>query len=264
MQKRLILLIPLILAPCLSACQDKEHSVIAIKTSDENFHFVELDPDQTKNIIASKQGFALECYTDYCVHCKSLEPLLKKYIEKSNNVIYRLNFGQFEDSEDFHKQLGDVYPNIFKETSVPQLLFIKDGELTYEVNSNKFSSYTALEKILNKHFITSNITMITSLDALKEYEKSNSKYVSFMYDTSDNRSLEMSTSHIVNSDIASSKKPIVLINKASFDENLADLLSYFNTSIITFASYKNGDEIKTIDYTNEDGGSQLDNLISNL
>ena len=106
--------------------------------------------------------------------------------------------------------------------------------------------------------------MITSIDALKEYEKSNSKYVSFMYDTTDNRSLEMSTSHIVNSDIASSKKPIVLINKASFDENLADLLSYFNTSIITFASYKNGDEIKTIDYSNEDGGSQLDNLISNL
>lgn len=264
MRKSLILFIPLILAPCLSACQDKEHSIIAIKNIDESFHFVELDVEQTKKLVESKQCFALECYTDYCVHCKNLEPLLKKYVEKNNNVIYRLNFGVFESSEDFQKQLGNIYPSIFKEAAVPQILFIKGGELTYEVNSNKFSSYTALEKILNKHFISSNITLINSLDSLKEYEKSNSKYVSFMYDTTDDRSLKMSASHIVNQEIASSKKPLVLINKASFNENLTDLLSFFNSSTITFASYKNGGEIKTIDYTSEDGGSQLDNLISNL
>lgn len=264
MKKSVILFLPLLLVPFLSACQDEAHSIITIKTIDDNFTFVELDVDETKKLIESKQGFILECYTNYCVHCKNLEPLLVKYSQKHDNIIYRLDLGRFENLEDFNEQLGNVYPDIFKEAVTPQILFINNGTLTYEVNSNKFSSYTALEKILNKHLLSSNIVMINSLEALEEYEKSNDKYFAFLYDMENKYSLNMSSTHIITKELAKSKKPLVLLNKAGFAEGFVDLLDHFNANVTTFASYKNGKEIKTVDYSMTDGGSQIDNLISNL
>ena len=97
-----------------------------------------------------------------------------------------------------------------------------------------------------------------------KYEKKNKNYVAYLYDVDNRYSLNMSSAHIITQEIAKSNKPLVLLNKAGFAEGFVDLMDYFDANVTTFASYKNGDEIKTIDYSMEDGGSQIDNFISNL
>ena len=263
MKKLFVAFLPIILVPMVGACQDKEHSVIAIKTFDDEYSFVELSVDNVKTLINSGQHFILECYTEYCSHCKDLEPLLRKYSKENNNVIYRLNLGNFDSETSFKEALTDPYPNIFMNAYVPQILYIKNKELTYEVSDTKFSSYTALNKIMNKHVLSSNITMIGSMSALKTYENNNSNYVAFVYDLGMAKSLELASSNLITSEMASGKKNIVLLNYASFAENSAELMAYYESDFEHFACYKNGNKIKTIDYTNDDG-SQLRELISNL
>ena len=263
MKKSLVPLFLVILTPFISGCQDKEHSVIAIKTYNDDFNFVELNVNTITTLINSGQHFILECYTDYCSHCKDLEPLLRKYSKENDNIIYRINLGTFESAEQYQELLTKPFPTIFKNSYVPQILYIKNKDLTYEVSDNKFSSYTALNKIMNKHVLSSNITMISSLDDLKDYEIKNKNYVSFLYDLESEKSLNLAASHIITSQNASSKKSLVLLNKSSFAENLSELKEYFQTENDLFASYKNESEIKTIDYSIDDG-SKLNELISNL
>ncbi len=263
MKKTLLPLLLVIMSPLISGCQDKEHSVISIKTYDDSFNFVEVTPESVTTLINSGQHFALECYTTYCSHCNDLEPLLRKYSKENDNVIYRIDLGVFESSEQYKEVLTNPFPDIFKHSYVPQILYIKDNKLTYEVSDNKFSSYTALNKIMNKHMLSSNITMVNSLDALKEYENKNKNYVAYLYDLENKRSLDLAAEQIITSKNASAKKNLVLLNKAGFAENFAELQDYFNTDNIFFASYKNESKIKTIDYSDDDG-SKINELISNL
>ena len=137
MKKILRLLLPILLVPSISACQDKEHSIIAIKTFDDSFNFVELNIDQLYNLIDSKQEFILELYTSYCSHCKDLEPKLVQFSQKENNVIYRLSLDFIVSQEDYDNRLVNKYPTIFVDEGTPQILFINNSELTYAVNSSK-------------------------------------------------------------------------------------------------------------------------------
>ena len=105
--------------------------------------------------------------------------------------------------------------------------------------------------------------MIGSMNALKTYENNNTNYVAFVYDVEMAKSLELASSNLITNEIASGKKNIVLLNYASFAENSAELMAYYESDFEHFACYKNGSKLKTIDYTNDDG-SQLRELISNL
>ena len=265
MKKIFLSLLPIMLAPIISACQDTANSIIAIKTIDDSFTFVELDYEKTINLIDSKQEFILETYSPTCSHCAELEPLLVKFSQSRDSVIYRLNmYDIFKNNQEQYQNLLASYPEIFPDEGVPTIKFIKDKTPTYVVSSNKFSSYTALSKIMDKHLISSNITMIASKDALMKYEESNKTYVAFVYDLNSNASLTAATKSIINKDVASSKKPIVLLNKASFAANFDEIKTFYSSEFDSFACYvNNGNKEKAINYLSDDGSS-LNELISNL
>ena len=100
-------------------------------------------------------------------------------------------------------------------------------------------------------------------ELLKKYDNANKSYVAFLYDLDDSKSLSLSNQYIITREIAKAKKNIILLNKAGFAENFGDLLAFYGVNYASFALIKNKDEIKTIDYSQDDGSS-LNNLISTL
>ena len=105
--------------------------------------------------------------------------------------------------------------------------------------------------------------MIDNIETLKKYDNANKSYVAFLYDLDDSKSLSLSNQYIITREIAKAKKNIILLNKAGFAENFGDLLAFYGVNYASFALIKNKDEIKTIDYSQDDGSS-LNNLISTL
>ena len=258
MKKLSLLLFPVMMLPILTSCKDVEHSAISIKRSTG---FVSLTMNQLENLINSKQSFALEMYTDWCSHCVDLEPLLVEYVEKENQTIYRLNVNDWESETFAYYQ--EKYPSIFKGTYVPNIRFIKDGQLTYEVDNTKFAKYSSLSKIMNKHYIDSNITMIGSYDAFEAYKNSHSNYIVMVYELDDILSLELSAKYLITSEVAKAKKDIILLNKTEIANDFARFTTYFGVDYNSFASLIKYNQIeKTIDYHID--GSQINDIVSSL
>ena len=246
------------LVPLISGCQDKAHSIIAINTMGSEQSFIEVSVSQTRKMIDANQPFVLEVYSSYCEACKDLEPRLKSFAESSKKAVYRLNIGEVEQSV-FQSELRDAYPDIFIREYTPTIYFIKDKVLTYEVSPNKYSSTTALKSIMNKHFLSSNVTIINDVTSLESYEEKNKNYIAFSYDLDDTNSLSLATEKLINAKLDSN---VILLNKVLMSTQFGTIKEKYNSYDDHFASsVKDGNIIKTINYL-EDDGSSLINLIS--
>ena len=250
------------LLPLISACQDTKHSIVEINHVKEERLFVELKTEQLVYLLESKQQFVLETYSPYCSHCADLEKHLDKYSKEKAKVIYRYDLTTIGSEEEFVRVFQNKYPDIFPNYSVPAIRYINEGKLTYEVSSNKFASYYGLAKIMDKHFAKSKITMIGSKDEYDTYKKSNNTYLIYGYDLTNEKSLELATKYLINEEIAKTEKSIILANKSIFDVNFEDFYALFNAETSYFATLiKDNEQIKTIDYTLDDG-SELSSLLS--
>ena len=146
---------------------------------------------------------------------------------------------------------------------VPTLSFVKEGELTYTVDANKHDSYTGLKKILNKHFISSNIEIVSTKTGFDSYCLKHSDYVAYSYDLSSNKSIELAAKDIIIESVASSKKNILLLNKDVFADSFDEIIAHYGVSTESFSiQVKNKEVKKTIDYQTD--GDQLKDLISSL
>ena len=258
MKKLKWLVFNIALLPLISGCQDKQHSITAINTMGTGQSFIEVTVSQTSKLIASKQPMVLEIYSTYCEACKDLEPRLKSYAEGSKKAIYRLNIGEVDQSV-FQEQLRDVYPDIFIREYTPAVYYIKDGTLTYEVSPKKYSSSTALKSIMNKHFLSSNITIINDLASFETYKNNNQNYLAFSYDLDSAVSLCVANDYFFESSI---NYNVALLNKAHMSEQFDSIKDQFNTSDDAFASLvKDGNIIKTINYSANDGSSLKDLIL---
>ena len=258
MKKFNLLVFSIALVPLMSACQDKQHSIIAINTMGNEQSFIEVDLNQTKNLIDANQPFVLEVYSTYCEACKELEPHLKSYADGSKKAVYRLNIGEITQT-DFDSTLRNVYPDIFIREYTPTIYFIKDKALTYEVNPNKYSSTTALKSIMNKHFLSSEVTLINNLASFKTYTQKNDNYIVFSYDLNNINSLSLAAEQLINAKL---KTNILLLNYQYMLGDFGSIQAKYEAIDIHFASaVKDGSKIKTINYLDDDGSS-LKDLIS--
>ena len=264
MKKSRFLLLLLALCPLMSACQDKEHSVISINNVGDANPFVEVFPTTVSDLIKHKQDFVLEIYRPTCESCKELEPNLEKYCKKQSKVIYRLNTSLINE-EAFNSVLKEPYPEIFHDDYVPNILYISEGKLTYEVSPNKFGSYTGLKSVMNKHFTASNITMINDLNSFTTYRQKNENYICFFYNYSNEYSIKFAAEYLINADIVKNKTPVLLINKNTLGfENFNSVKFYYETDSSSFACIVKNNEIKrTLDYSFDDG-SELKKLIASF
>ena len=263
MKKYYTLPLLLVLVPSISACQDTKHSIVAINNMGSDFGIVEISTGELLTLIESKQQFLLEQYSPNCSICKELKPLLQKYAKQEKKVIYTCNVNSLTE-EDFEEFYITPYPDIFKGNYVPRLQFINKGKLTYEVSSSKFDSFFGLKSIINKHFLSSNITLIQTEEDLNAFTNMNENYVAYCYDLESEKSLSLANQYIITKEVANSKKPVVLINYSTYTGVFNDVCAKYNADFISFASLvKNGEVNKTIDYESADG-SELNSLLVSL
>lgn len=262
MKKLLTLLVPILLAPAITACQDKAHSITSIKTIDDAVLKQEINRDQIINLIESKQDFLLELYSPTCTYCRELTPKLERYTKETKRIIYTLDLAKISE-DDFNNNLHVKYPDIFDERSVPKVKFVQKGLLTFNFDGSMFDSYSSGKKIFDRHFNNSEIYLANSIDAIKNFEKSKSSYVFVTYDINNLDDAKYTSSYVINEAVGKTKKPVILINKAEFAEKYSDIQSYFNTSLDSFIGSKINGEIKTIDMKTDDGSS-FNELLTNL
>ena len=262
MKKLLTLLVPILLAPTITGCQDKAHSITSIKTLDDTVLKQEINRDQIINLIESKQDFLLELYSPTCTYCRELTPKLERYTKETKRIIYTLDLSKVSE-DDFNNNLHVKYPDIFDERLVPKVKFIQKGLLTFNFNVSSFDSYSYGKKIFNRHFNDSEIYLANSIDAIKNFEKSKSSYVFATYDINNLEDSKYTSNYVINESVGKTKKTVILINKVEFAENYSKIQAYFDTSLDSFAGYKNKDEIKTIDMKTDDG-SGFNELLTNL
>ncbi len=218
MKKILFIAVPLLLAPTLTACQDIEHSVPYIEAYEEQYE--ELNYDHLCQLVDYKVPFVLELYSPFCSHCLDLKEILDKYVAKTHQLIYRFDTSKYDDEEKKYEyqKLQEKYPTIFTSNYVPEIYYFKNGEITYEVNSNKFSSYTGLSKIMKNHYINSKISKLATYDGWNKYQENHDSY--FVYEMDyDEISLTNLTNIILNNEVVNAKKDILIINKNDFSDD---------------------------------------------
>ena len=246
----------MLLTPTISACQDKAHSIVCINKLTENYT-IDLSLDQFKRLVDNKQSFAIEFYSPYCTHCEELNPKLLQYGNETEHLIYKFDMTKIESEEEFAKWQAD-YPDIFADRYVPAIRFVKNGQLTFQVNSKKFESYTALKSIMDKHFLKSTVTMVPNVTAFNYYRNNHEDFMFFVYDLDNDKSIELTAKYFIKEGV---KDNILLVNKTDFAVDFAEMKAYLNTDLDNFIGiYANQKIIKIGDYTATD--FNFDNFIS--
>ncbi len=254
MKKLLFLLLPIMLTPSLSACQDTAHSIIPIHTTFDETKFVEINTIIFEDLVESGQQFAVEFYSPYCTHCEELNPKLEKYVKETNNLIYRFDLSKL-DKEGLDA-LIKKYPDVLPDQYVPAIRFVSDSHLTYEVDSVKFESYKKLRQILNQHFLSSHINLVSSTAGYNGFVGNYSSYLVCRYDLYNKFSVKFVTEALMTKEMEKKNIPILLLNSTDFDNSeylaLTDEYNQKAGSLNFVAIVKNGEKTKVADYLADD------------
>ncbi len=259
----------------LTACDgvDKEHAIKAPISYDAKVNkfgissTYEIGPYVLYDMLTNKENFVIEFYSPTCSSCTALEPILDKYILNSNYQWYRFNTSMSEEDEAFFtsvvmKEFPDVLGHL---EYVPSIYFIKEGKLSYEVDSKKFGSYTAFATIIKKHFIKANYYSISTLDGLKSFLHENPNNVIYAYDSTSTVSTDIY--HTIYDHVKSSSAPLLLLSRNAMNvDNYLQIASYLGRNYTdNFAClFENGELKKTVDYSYDDGKAFKEYIISYL
>jgi len=157
---------------------------------------IEVDVNQVKSLIESKESFALYIGNASCSSCEAFRPALIEYIYRSKSLIY--HFDNLIHSTTYD-ELPTAYPDYFTDNyaPTPSLYFFKDGTLSARRNgSTRMFEYQTFEPIMSGYVNVSSINYIyseTTLDQIVDLESSiiyfysrtnidsNSLYYSFLF-----------------------------------------------------------------------------------
>lgn len=257
--------LPLIIAailPSLSACKDEAHGIVAIKSFNKSFQFIELKREQFVNLVESGQEFLFEFYSSTCGHCEDLEPLLEKYSSSTGNIIYRIEATKVLGNDEL-EDLTKKYTGVFIDNFVPHVSFVKDKALTYDVPDEPLENYNQLKRSIDKHLISSKINMVNNYNDYVSYTNSKKDYLIYSYDLDNQKSLEIAYQNIINKQSKYLNKDIILLNKAGFASDFDKIQTSLNVSNTTFCALVKSKEVtKTIDYLTD--GNLVNEMLSNL
>ena len=273
MKKIKFLFLPLLAISSLSSCNqiDKEHSILPFLNydskaigADSNEDYLkytyEITPFRLHELLDHQATFPLYLYGEYCIHCNNFKPILGQYIKNTHRQFYKCTF---KTEEEYNFVVND-YPEVFKNyTGTPSMLFIKDGELTYQVANTKFQSYEAFATIVKKHFYEGNLYTIDSLDGLKYYLNDYKDTFIYCYDDASNVSIEIFKT-IYDKMLNNKSQNLLILNKNEIlEENYKDICDYLELHIddIFAINVTNGELTKTADYT-ADGGKLLKDYLA--
>ena len=161
--KLTLLLIPIL---SLVSCENSKSSIYKINDYDlivdntKTTFTVDLTTQELINLLENDASFPLFFHSNVCSSCQMVEQYVNRYVLNTKSVIYSY---EYSSKYNEYALLNAFNPNLFPERIVtPRFLFLKDGELSIEVNEAKFSSYDLFSKSLNAFLNNSNIYSLTT------------------------------------------------------------------------------------------------------
>ena len=233
-----LFVLPLLVLMPLTSCSgiDDEHSIVPMinydsyKNSTGRETYYEIDSEKLYNLLDNKYSFALEIYRNGCSLCETFDPILNDYIKNNHYQMYRLGLNTSSEISAFSSLIND-FPNVFNDfEGTPSFYYIKEGELTYSVSPNKFTSYTAFSKIADKHFYSSSMYSVSTLQGLEYYLKDFSNSFIYMMDPTSIVSSEVFV-QIHNQMKSSSRTALILDSEAIDAENYQQICDNLGVSI---------------------------------
>lgn len=252
MKKKLVLLIAI--SSLLASCKAQEANAIkVIKNLDSSYlenvetnYLIDITGEECIQKMESKQTFPLFFYSNTCSHCILAKNVIKDYA-KDKQII----FNAVEYTEENYLPLREHQGIYFTDdVYTPRILFIKEGEIIFEVNSNKMSSSVALRAQFDKYLKPGNIISFSKENALQNYLASKKENtIVYTYETG-NQIGEKMLGKAMNLTYQGTKD-LVIIDADKFDNENSQYLAGYAYEI------SNGQINKTIDYTSADGENIL-------
>ncbi len=168
---------------CLVSCKDANENALMLVndydyvTNNNVTNFIDLNGKDVINRISERDDFILFYYSRTCSSCNETNETLQKYINDYHYIINRV------DADVYTKDLLEkTYPDVFMEHPNPQLMFFKNGELTYSHGYINLKNYDAFKSRNKNRVKESNLYQLTTPEAIKEFINNNPNTTIFTYD----------------------------------------------------------------------------------
>jgi len=129
---------------------------------------VEVDVNEVKSLIETKESFALYIGNAACNSCEAFRPALIEYVYKSKSLIY--HFDNLLHGTTYN-ELPTAYPDYFTVdyAPTPSLYFFKDGALSARrEGSTRMFDYRTFQPIMGGYVAVTSINYIYSQTALNQ------------------------------------------------------------------------------------------------
>lgn len=245
------LLVPLLL---LTSCDNSKASIYKITNYDfvyENDRTevtVDLTTQELIDMLESDCSFPLLFRSENCSSCALVDGYILDYVNKTNALIY-----SYEYSSKIYEYatLNSYNPELFpKKIITPRFLFIKEGILSIEINSSKFSSYDLFSKSLNAFLKSSNLYSLSSYSSHSNFVSDYNSYALFTYNKTNANSLKVLSEHIY-SKANKTKTPIVIIDVSCVsNEDIELIKEYYSLSTLfnSFVTVENSNITNSVNY----------------
>ena len=264
MKKGKLFLLPIIAVLSVTSCSgvDKEHSIVPMinyesyKDGKGLEAAYEINGEQLYNMLDNKYSFVLEIYQNSCQLCQILEPILDDYIKNNHYQFYRWGLNT-KAEVDYLYFIIDEFPDVFASfKGTPSVWFFDQGNLTYAMSSNKFTSYDAFSSIAGKHFYGNKMYSVSSVNGVNYFMEDNEYGFIYMLDYTSIVSSEVFT--LISEAKKQSDRPVLIIDSQSISqENYVQICAKFDVSITDhFAIYYSQDGVrKNVNYLSDDASS---------
>ncbi len=220
---------------------------------------IELTAKSVDYMIENDYSFSLLLYTSACSFCDNAKESINQFVKDNHYAFYQIEM--YDSSIEYLVSEQSQYFN--KSLSYPLLYIFKQGELTYQADTNTLNNSTTFSRVIKPQLISTNIWTATTLDSLISTIENNENFLVYTYDSGSDTEKDIYNSHLYPLAIKSNKNVLIL------DKNIAnsDLISYISSnndlSWSSLIVYENGQIKTTLGYDSA-SGNEIDNLLNSF
>lgn len=244
----------MIIAPLLLGCSPvpdkyKNDFIFNFDNAIENNEQFDITTDRLINLI-DNSFVNVFFYSSTCTPCLDAINMVERYEKETDILLYHYDVNNAN-----YNLLLNKYDFLDSNINYPSIMLLEKGEFKYEINEDKFSSYSNFKKIIDSHLLNKNLYILTKEESLNSYLNEYETSLVFVYDSSNSDQLVFFDEHLRNS-LNKNNKNILLLdrnycetvlfsslfNYFNIEENITNFIGYYDQEIKRFADYMINDK----------------------
>lgn len=237
----------LLLAPVLTSCNNvlEKYTNQSIINYDAKYNRETINIIDTDRLIRliDYSSVNVFMYSSRCTPCEEATANINKYIKEENDLIYF-----YDVTSSGYTSLVSKYSFLQNDFEYPSLLMINQGELVYEIPSNKLNHYEEFKKLANTHLSNNKIYTFQTEESYYSYFTYFSESLVYLYNSNFDRHVTYMQKQIIEPNEKINKNILLLDINLINDNVLKALWDFFETeSIYYFVAYYNLEEKRFVD-----------------